>query len=315
MKIYKDITETIGNTPLVRLNRVTQGLQATVLAKLEYFNPMASVKDRIGLSMIEAAERDGLLKPGSVLVEPTSGNTGIALAFVAAVKGYRLMLVMPDDVSVERRAILECLGAEVVLTPAYLVMKGAIMKAEEICRDTKHAVMLQQFLNPANPEIHRRTTAEEIWRDTDGRVDVLVAGVGTGGTITGVSEVLKKRNPAFRTVAVEPGSSPVLSGGKPSPHKIQGIGAGFIPKTLNTEIIDEVMAVTDEDSFAMARRMAREEGIFCGISSGAAVWAALKVAARDENRGKQIVVIVPSFGERYIQNFLEYERSLKQKPS
>ncbi len=313
-RIFNDITETIGNTPLVRLKKVTQGVKATILAKLEYFNPMGSVKDRIGFSMIQAAEKQGILKRDSVIIEPTSGNTGIALAFVAAAKGYRLILTMPDDVSIERRTLLECLGAEVVLTPASLLMQGAILKAHELSREIRNSVILQQFVNPANPKIHRKTTAKEIWKDTDGKVDILVAGVGTGGTISGVAGILKRKKRSFKAIAVEPASSPVLSGGKPGAHKIQGIGAGFIPKNLDTSLIDEVIQVTDEDSLAMARRMALEEGIFCGISSGAAVWAAIRVGSRDENRGKQIVTIIPSFGERYIHNFLEYERSLQQKP-
>lgn len=312
-RIFEDITETIGNTPMVRLKRVTRGIPATLLAKLEYFNPMGSVKDRIGFSMIQGAEKAGLIKPDTVLIEPTSGNTGIALAFIAAARGYRLILTMPDDVSVERQTLLKCLGAEVVLTPALELMQGAIRKAEELNRQTKGSLILQQFVNPANPQIHRETTAEEIWRDTDGALDIFVAGVGTGGTLTGVSEVLKKRKPSVRTVAVEPASSAVLSGGKPGPHKIQGIGAGFIPKNLNTAVIDEVVKVRDEDSFDMARRLGREEGIFCGISSGAAVWAALEVARRKDNRSKTIVTILASFGERYIHNFLEYESSLKSR--
>ncbi len=313
MKIFEDITETIGNTPLVRLKKLTQGLKCTVLAKLEYFNPMGSVKDRIGLSMIQAAEKQGLLKSGSVIIEPTSGNTGIALAMAAAAKGYRLILTMPDDVSIERQTFLACMGAEVVLTPAHLLMQGALLKAEELRKEIKGSVILQQFTNPANPKIHRMTTAKEIWKDTDGKVDILVAGVGTGGTITGISSILKRKKRGFKTIAVEPASSPVLSGGKPGPHKIQGIGAGFIPKNLNPSIIDEVIPVTDEHSFATARRMAREEGIFCGISSGAAVWAGLEVAARPESRGEMIVVIIPSFGERYVHNFLDYENSLKNQ--
>ena len=312
-RIFDDITQTIGNTPLVRLKKVTQGVKATVLGKLEYFNPMGSVKDRIGLSMIESAEKRGLLKPHSVIIEPTSGNTGIALAFIAAARGYRLILTMPDDVSIERQTLLACMGAEVVLTHAHLLMQGAILKAEELRKEIKGAVILQQFMNPANPEIHRKTTAREIWRDTDGKVDMLVAGVGTGGTITGVSSILKRKKKTFKVIAVEPASSPVLSGGKPGPHKIQGIGAGFIPKNLDTSLIDEVVTVTDEDTFEMARRLAREEGIFCGLSSGAAVWAALQVARREENRGKLIVTILASFGERYIHNFLDYEKERRSR--
>ena len=314
-RIFDDITQTIGNTPLVRLKKVTQGLKATVLAKLEYFNPMGSVKDRIGLSMVETAEKAGILKRDSVLIEPTSGNTGIALTLVAAVRGYRLILTMPDDVSIERRTILECMGAEVVLTPANLLMQGAVLKAQELSMQIKNSVILQQFVNPANPKIHRRTTAKEIWRDTDGKADILVAGVGTGGTISGISGILKRKKRGFKAIAVEPAASPVLSGGKPGAHKIQGIGAGFIPKNLDPALIDEVICVTDEDSFAMARRLAREEGIFCGISSGAAVWAALQVASRDENKGKMIVAILASFGERYVQNFIEYENWLKHQSS
>ena len=314
-RIFDDITQTIGNTPLVRLKKVTQGLKATVLAKLEYFNPMGSVKDRIGLSMVETAEKAGILKRDSVLIEPTSGNTGIALTLVAAVRGYRLILTMPDDVSIERRTILECMGAEVVLTPANLLMQGAVLKAQELSMQIKNSVILQQFVNPANPKIHRRTTAKEIWRDTDGKADILVAGVGTGGTISGISGILKRKKRGFKAIAVEPAASPVLSGGKPGAHKIQGIGAGFIPKNLDTALIDEVICVADEDSFAMARRLAREEGIFCGISSGAAVWAALQVASRDENKGKMIVAILASFGERYVQNFIEYENWLKHQSS
>jgi cysteine synthase len=298
--IFSDITRTIGSVPLVRLNRISEGRAATLLAKLEFKNPLGSVKDRIGLAMIEAAERDGRIRPETLIVEPTSGNTGIALAFVCAVRGYRLVLTMPDTMSLERQKLLRHLGAELVLTPGSEGMKGAIRKAREMLENTPGAYMPDQFSNPANPEIHRKTTAEEIWRDTDGEVDFLVAGVGTGGTIMGVSEVIKARKPSFKAVAVESHDSPVLSGGQPGPHKIQGIGAGFVPDVLNTRIIDEIITVTNEDAFEMARAMARKEGILCGISSGAAVWAALQIAARPENAQKTIVTILPSTGERYI---------------
>jgi len=298
--IFPDITRTIGSVPLVRLNRISGGRPATLLAKLEFKNPLGSVKDRIGLAMIEAAERDGRIRPGTLIVEPTSGNTGIALAFVCAVRGYRIVLTMPDTMSRERQKLLRHLGAELVLTPGAAGMKGAIQKAREMLENTPGAYMPDQFSNPANPEIHRKTTAEEIWEDTQGAVDILVAGVGTGGTITGVSEVIKARKPSFKVVAVEPHDSPVLSGGQPGPHKIQGIGAGFVPEVLNTRIIDEIITVTNEDAFEAARAMARKEGILCGISSGAAVWAALQVAARPENVQKTIVTILPSTGERYI---------------
>jgi cysteine synthase A len=301
---YSDIAQTIGNTPLVRLNRITGGLDAGVSAKLESRNPMGSVKDRIGASMLNEAEKAGLIDRDTLIVEPTSGNTGIALAFVCAMKKYRLVLTMPESMSIERRRLLKYLGAEVVLTPAGDGMKGAMNKANEILSQHPKAYMPDQFSNPANPEIHRRTTAEEIWRSTEGRVDILVSGVGTGGTITGVSEVLKKRNPYFRAVAVEPADSPVLSGGKPGPHKIQGIGAGFIPRVLNMRIIDDIVTVTNEQAFETARAIAREEGILCGISSGAAVWAALAVAKRPENGGKEIVVILPDTGERYLSTDL-----------
>jgi len=307
--IYDDITQTIGNTPLVRLKTVTKGIGAQVVAKLESFNPLSSVKDRIGVNMIEAGERDGSIKKDTVLIEPTSGNTGIALAFVAAAKGYRLILTMPETMSVERRNLLQMLGAELVLTPGPEGMPGAIRKAEELVKETPKAFMPQQFKNPANPEIHRKTTAEEIWRDTDGKVDMLVAGIGTGGTITGVAEVIKKRRPGFQAIAVEPKDSPVLSGGKPGSHKIQGIGAGFVPDVLNTEIIDEIIQVTNNDAFETAQRLAREEGILCGISSGAAAWAALEVAKRSENSGKLIVVVLPDTGERYLSTpLLHVER-------
>lgn len=299
-RIYKDITETMGNTPLVRLNRVTEGLEATVLAKLEYFNPLASVKDRIAVSMIEAAEKAGQIKEDTILIEPTSGNTGIGLAFVCAAKGYRLVLVMPDTMSSERRALLKAMGAKLILTPGSGGMGEAIRKAEELVQQDKRYLMLQQFKNPANPEVHRRTTAEEIWRDTDGKVDILVAGVGTGGTITGVAEVLKQRKPSFRAIAVEPAGSPVLSGGQPGPHKIQGIGAGFVPDVLRVDLIDEVITVENEEAMEMARRLAKEEGILTGISAGAAAHAALKVAARAENKNKVIVFIACDTGERYL---------------
>jgi len=302
--ISESILDTIGNTPLVRLRRFGQGLPADLVAKLEFFNPLSSVKDRIGAAMIEAAEQEGKLKPGATLVEPTSGNTGIALAFVAARKGYRLILTMPETMSVERRKMLKALGAELVLTPGAEGMKGAIKKAEEIALQNPQYFMPQQFNNPANPEIHRRTTALEIWEDTAGKADILVAGVGTGGTITGVAEVIKKLKPSFKAVAVEPDTSPVLSGGAPGPHKLQGIGAGFVPKILNTKIIDEIIRVKDADAGETARRLAKEEGILAGISSGAALWAAVQVASRKENAGKMIVVILPSPGERYLSTWL-----------
>ena len=304
---FSDITRTIGFTPLVRLNEISKDLPATILAKLEFKNPLGSVKDRIGLAMIEAAERDGLIGPETLIIEPTSGNTGIALAFVCAAKKYRLLLTMPDTMSLERRKLLKHLGAELVLTPGSEGMKGAIQRAGEILAKSPNAYMPDQFSNPANPEIHRKTTAEEIWRDTNGSVDILVAGVGTGGTITGVSEVIKDRNPALRTVAVEPSDSPVLSGGNPGPHKIQGIGAGFVPSVLNTAIIDEIVTVSNGEAFETARDMAKEEGILCGISSGAAVAAALWIAQRNGNEGKQIVVILPSTGERYLSTDLFLE--------
>ena len=301
MKIANDVTELIGNTPLVRLNRLTAGAAATVAAKLEFFNPAHSVKDRIGAAMIDAAERDGKLKKDTVIVEPTSGNTGIALAMVAAARGYKLILTMPDTMSKERRMLLRAYGAELILTPGSEGMPGAIKRAEElVAGDPERYFLPQQFNNPANPAIHRRTTAEEIWRDTDGQVDFLVAGVGTGGTITGVGEVLKARKPSFKVIAVEPDASPVLSGGQKGPHPLQGIGAGFVPQVLNTAIYDEIIRVKGDDAFEIARRMAREEGLLVGISSGAATWAALQVANRPENKGKLIVVIIPSFGERYL---------------
>ncbi|MEN6301008.1 MAG: cysteine synthase A [Anaerolineaceae bacterium] len=304
MKIANNITELIGNTPLVRINKLSQGAYAEIVGKLEYQNPSHSVKDRIGVAMIDAAEKAGLIKSDTVILEPTSGNTGIALAFVCAARGYKLVLTMPDTMSRERRMLLRAYGAELVLTPGSEGMAGAIKKAEEIAAQSPNYFIPQQFNNPANPEIHRRTTAEEIWRDTDGKVDVLVAGVGTGGTITGVGEVLKARKPGFRVVAVEPDASAVLSGGTKGEHLLQGIGAGFIPDVLNTKIYDEIVRVKDEDALKTARRMAREEGLLVGISSGAAVWAALQVARRSELAGKLIVVIIPSFGERYLSSAL-----------
>ena len=303
MKIAPDITALIGNTPLVRINKLNMG-GAELVAKLEFFNPMSSVKDRIGLAMIEDAEKKGTLKKGSVIMEPTSGNTGIALAFVAAVKGYRLILTMPETMSVERRKLLFSLGAEIVLTDGPKGMRGAVEKAEELAGQTKNAVILQQFKNPANVAIHRATTAEEIWNDTDGTVDVFIAGVGTGGTITGVGEVLKQKKPGVRVVAVEPETSPVLSGGQPGRHGIQGIGAGFVPDVLNRSVIDEIIRVKDEDAGKIARELARKEGIFAGISSGAALWAALEVSRREENKGKLIVVVLPDTGERYLSTWL-----------
>ncbi len=305
-RIYEDITQTIGRTPLVKINRLN-GHEATVLAKLESFNPCSSVKDRIGLAMIEAAERDGCLKPGGTIIEPTSGNTGIALAFVCAAKGYRLILTMPETMSVERRHLLRILGAEVVLTEGAKGMKGAIAKAEELLQQHPTALIPQQFSNPANPEIHRKTTAEEVWNDTDGKVDVFVSGVGTGGTVTGVGEILKNRRPDVKIIAVEPTDSPVLSGGQPGPHKIQGIGAGFVPQILNMAVVDEVLQVSHEDAGIIARRMAKEEGILAGISGGAAMWSALQVAARPESRGKTIVVVIPDTGERYLSTWLFQE--------
>jgi cysteine synthase A len=305
MKIANDVTELIGATPLVRLNRVTRGVPAQVVAKLESQNPLASVKDRIGLAMIEAAERSGQIQPGkTVIVEPTSGNTGIALAFVAAVRGYACVLTMPETMSWERRVTLRALGAKLVLTEGPKGMKGAIAKAEELIEKIPNAWMPQQFKNPANPEVHRKTTAEELWRDTDGKIDALVAGVGTGGTITGVAQVIKKRRPTFEAIAVEPTASPVISGGQPGPHKIQGIGAGFVPDVLEKDLLDGVIQVTNDQAFEMARRLVQEEGIFCGISSGANVAAAIEYARRSENEGKLVVVIIPSFGERYLNTDL-----------
>ncbi len=305
-RIYNNITELIGNTPLVRLNRVAQqeGALAEILLKLEFYNPAGSVKDRIGLSMIEAAEAAGKIGPDTIILEPTSGNTGIGLAFVAAAKGYQCVLVMPDTMSVERRKLLKAYGAELVLTPGAEGMRGAINKANELAASDPRYFIPQQFENPANPAVHRRTTAEEIWNDTDGQVDILISGIGTGGTITGVAEVIKARNPNFKAIAVEPADSPVLSGGKPGPHKIQGIGAGFVPAILNTGVIDEIIQVTNDDAFATARRVDREEGILVGISSGAAIWAALQVARRQENAGKRLVVIIASNGERYLSTLM-----------
>ncbi|MBC7319742.1 cysteine synthase A [bacterium] len=303
-RIANDMTELIGNTPLVRLNRIARDAKATLVAKLEFFNPASSVKDRIGVSMIEDAEKKGKINKDSIIVEPTSGNTGIALAWVCAVKGYKCILVMPETMSVERRKLLKALGAEIVLTPGEKGMNGAIEEAERIARSNSNCFIPYQFKNPANPEIHRRTTAEEIWRDTDGKVDILVAGVGTGGTLTGVAEVIKARKPSFKAIAVEPEKSPVLSGGNPGRHKIQGIGAGFIPDVLNREVIDEVIKVSDESAIETARRLAKEEGIIAGISSGAAVYAGIEVAKREENTGKLIVVILPDTGERYLSTEL-----------
>ena len=303
-RIYEDITRTIGNTPLVRLNRITDGAGATVLAKLEFFNPLSSVKDRIGVAMIDAAEKAGQITPDTIVVEPTSGNTGIALAFVCAARGYRIVLIMPDSMSLERRMLLKALGAELVLTPAEKGMRGAIEEAERMAREDPKVFIPQQFQNPANPAIHRETTAEEIWNDTEGQVDILVSGIGTGGTITGVAQAIKPRKPSFKVIAVEPQASPVLSGGDPGPHKIQGIGAGFIPDILDRDLIDEVVQVKNEDAFAMARRAAVEEGLLVGISSGAALWAACRVAEKPENEGRLIVVIIPSCGERYLSTDL-----------
>jgi len=312
--IARDIIETIGNTPLVRLNRITSGTVAEVVAKLESFNPVHSVKDRIGVAMILAAEAQGLINKDTVIVEPTSGNTGIALAFVAAARGYKLILTMPDTMSMERRQLLSIFGAQLILTPGSEGMKGAIRKAEELVAANDNYFMPQQFKNLANPEIHRLTTAEEIWRDTEGKVDILVSGVGTGGTITGVAEVIKKRKPSFKAIAVEPAGSPVLSGGKPGSHKIQGIGAGFVPDVLQKELIDEIIQVSNEDAGNTARRLAREEGILAGISSGAATWAAIEVAKRPENQGKLIVAVLPDTGERYLSTWL-FQEITQQPPT
>ena len=304
MRIANDITALVGNTPLVRLNRLTAGAGAKLVAKLEYFNPSHSVKDRIGVAMIDAAEKAGLIKPDTVIVEPTSGNTGIALAFVCAARGYKLVLTMPETMSKERRALLRAYGAELILTPGPEGMGGAIKKAEELVAANPNYFMPQQFKNTANPEIHRNTTAEELWRDTDGEIDIVVAGVGTGGTITGIAEALKARKPGFKAIAVEPDASPVLSGGDKGPHPIQGIGAGFVPAVLNTHIYDEVIRVKNENAFETAKRAAKEEGLLVGISSGAALWAAIEVARRPENAGKLIAVVIPSFGERYLSTAL-----------
>ena len=305
-RIYNDITETIGNTPLVRLNRTAKkhGAIADVLLKLEFFNPLSSVKDRIGIALIDAAQQAGKIKPDTIIIEPTSGNTGIALAFVAAAKGLKLILTMPETMSLERRKLLKILGAKLVLTEGAKGMKGAIAKAEELNKQIPNSFIPQQFSNPANPEIHRKTTAEEIWRDTDGKVDIVVSGVGTGGTITGIAEVIKKRKPSFKAIAVEPAKSPVISGGAPGPHKLQGIGAGFIPANLNTKIVDEVIKVNEEDAGPVSKEVNQLDGIPVGISSGAAIWAALQVAKRPENKGKTIVAIVPSSAERYLSTWL-----------
>jgi cysteine synthase A len=307
-KIYSDITKTIGNTPLVRLNRLTTGTGAEVLLKLESFNPLSSVKDRVGVALIDAAEKKGLVKKGTVIIEPTSGNTGIALAFVCAARGYKLILTMPETMSIERRQLLKIFGAEIVLTEGVKGMKGAIAKAEELAKTTPNSFVPQQFDNPANPEIHRKTTAIEVIKDTGGKIDYFVSAVGTGGTLTGVGEVLKKKIKGVKIIAVEPKDSPVLSGGKPGPHKIQGIGAGFVPKVLNKDIIDEIILVESDDAGNIARRLAKEEGIFAGISSGAALWAALEIAKRPEAKGKRVVVLIPDTGERYLSTWLFQEQ-------
>ncbi len=303
-KIYRDITETVGRTPLIRLNKIIKGVRAELVAKLEFFNPLSSVKDRIGVSMIKDAEKKALIKKNTIIIEPTSGNTGISLAFVCAARGYKLILTMPDTMSLERRQLLTLFGVELVLTPGSEGMKGAVKKAEELARKTPNSFIPQQFKNPANPEIHRKTTAEEIWRDTGGKVDILVAGVGTGGTITGITEAIKKRKPAFKAIAVEPKGSPILSGGKPGLHRIQGIGAGFVPEVLRMNLVDEVIQVSNEDAAKTARKLVKEEGILAGISSGAATWAAIEVAKRKENEHKLIVVILPDTGERYLSTEL-----------
>lgn len=303
-RIYEDITKTIGDTPLVKLNNITKGVKSTIVVKMESFNPLGSVKDRIGIAMIESAEKTGLINKNTTIIEPTSGNTGIALAFVAAARGYKLILTMPDTMSIERRDLLKAFGAEIVLTPGSEGMKGAINKAEELLKNTPNSFMPQQFKNPANPEIHRKTTAEEIWNDTDGKIDIFVGGVGTGGTITGVGEIIKKRKPSLKVIAVEPADSPVLAGGKPGPHKIQGLGAGFVPDILNMQVIDEIIPVKNEQAFAASRQLARQEGILAGISSGAAIYAALQVATRPESNGKLIVVVLPDTGERYLSTVL-----------
>ncbi|MCX5665534.1 MAG: cysteine synthase A [Candidatus Omnitrophica bacterium] len=305
--VFSDITKTVGHTPLVRINRLAEGLNATILAKLEFFNPLSSVKDRIGVAMVDDAEKRDVLKKDSVIIEPTSGNTGIALAFVAAARGYKLILTMPDTMSAERRQLLRILGAEIVLTDGAKGMRGAVEKAEELVKKTKNSFMPQQFNNPANPRIHRETTAIEIWNDTDGAVDIFVAGVGTGGTITGVGELLKEKKPGVKIIAVEPKDSPVLSGGKPGAHKIQGIGAGFVPQVLDLKIIDEIIKVSNEDAGEIAKKLARQEGIFAGISCGAAMWAALEVAKRKESMGKTIVVLLPDTGERYLSTWVYKE--------